>query len=486
MATYRLKQLVPAEKRRNRLGSFEDPHQFHRELQKITSRIIKALAFEFRSHVLPEAKRDKERLAVKDAASDEFGAAKERLRVLMGAVDGLVEQVLRDYGETHTKRWRLSVDRAFGIDVGTLVSDNDYEDYLRTAVARNVSLIQNVGDDLLKRVENTVYSGVIAGTSQRDLAKQINADLGVASRRSNIIARDQASKFWSDLNRIRHQQAGITSYVWRTSQDERVRSLHRGLEGKQYKYGQQTGAEGGLPPGQPVMCRCTAEPVLEFQAEEVGRGRAEVVPTRRPPAAERKVPLVEKRNAARAAAVEYVVSRGKKTRHEHMVVVDLDTGTTIDTNTLRQKSTVSPGLAGIEAMRDEKRNVVAYHNHPSSSSFSKADLFATQAMPGLKELWANGHNGSNYRLRKGKEKLHDRTYENVRRTVRKELQQLVNAVLLTPASASLVEGHLTNIKLDRLGFIDYQFDLAGRTDQALTDYQEAKKTWQQIQKTASP
>jgi SPP1 gp7 family putative phage head morphogenesis protein len=86
----------------------------------------------------------------------------------------------------------------------------------------------------------------------------------MSDNRAKLIARDQTAKLNSDLNRFRQDQAGVDKYVWRTSQDERVRARHRGLEGKVYEWGEPTGAEDGLPPGQPIQCRCVAQGVVEF------------------------------------------------------------------------------------------------------------------------------------------------------------------------------------------------------------------------------
>ena len=44
--------------------------------------------------------------------------------------------------------------------------------------------------------------------------------------------------------------------------DSRVRPLHQRLNGKIYEWGKPTGAEHGLPSGQPVRCRCRAKAVL--------------------------------------------------------------------------------------------------------------------------------------------------------------------------------------------------------------------------------
>jgi uncharacterized protein with gpF-like domain len=86
-------------------------------------------------------------------------------------------------------------------------------------------------------------------------SQTLQEQFGITDRRAKI-ARDQTSKLNSDLNKIRQQQAGVTTY--------KVRERQRKLDGKSYKWGEATGVENGLPPGQPINCRCLARRIVEF------------------------------------------------------------------------------------------------------------------------------------------------------------------------------------------------------------------------------
>lgn len=67
-------------------------------------------------------------------------------------------------------------------------------------------------------------------------------------------------KINSRISQVRQQKLGITHYRWRTSRDERVRSTYRGREGDIIAWDDP-------PPdghaGQPIRCRCTAEPYID-------------------------------------------------------------------------------------------------------------------------------------------------------------------------------------------------------------------------------
>ena len=72
------------------------------------------------------------------------------------------------------------------------------------------------------------------------------------------LTRDQTNKQVGGLSRLRHGQLGITRFIWRSVQDQRVRAEHAGYSGQTYEWAQAP--EGG--PGAPIQCRCTAEPAL--------------------------------------------------------------------------------------------------------------------------------------------------------------------------------------------------------------------------------
>lgn len=175
-----------------------------------------------------------------------------------------VRRILSLEAQRHTDTFIGTVKRALGINVRDLVKQEDLGEFLRLASARNASLIKSLSDDTVKRVEQAVLDNLIAGNSRETLRKKLVEDFGIADSRAKLISQDQMAKLNADLNEYRHTQAGITEYDWSTSRDERVRPRHRALEGKRYRYGQPTGAEGGLPPGKPIRCRCIAKAVVEF------------------------------------------------------------------------------------------------------------------------------------------------------------------------------------------------------------------------------
>lgn len=233
--------------------------------------MLRSLAATVRSDVLPaaEAEITRQRSAMTQDALGEFVfESLKHLAVRLGVIaEGMVGRILRLESERHTKKWMASVRSTIGIDLAAVVSQEDLAEYLTTAAARNAGLIKSLGDDAIKRVEQVTYQAILQGQTSAQLRKRMTEEFGVLDSRAKLIARDQVSKLTSDLNRRRHEQAGVTSYVWMSSRDERVRERHRALDGKEYKYGEPTGAEQGLPPGQPIQCRCVARGIVVIDGE---------------------------------------------------------------------------------------------------------------------------------------------------------------------------------------------------------------------------
>jgi SPP1 gp7 family putative phage head morphogenesis protein len=124
----------------------------------------------------------------------------------------------------------------------------------------NVALIKNMHEEQVDKVEKILDEGW--GRHPKSLAKDIEDRIGVSKSRAELIARDQVLTLHAKITRHRHKAAGIKSYIWTTSQDERVRPEHAELEGEEFSWDEGGDEEEGHP-GEAVNCRCVAFPVLE-------------------------------------------------------------------------------------------------------------------------------------------------------------------------------------------------------------------------------
>lgn len=131
----------------------------------------------------------------------------------------------------------------------------------RRFIENNIGLIRNVGEEKIVELQSLVSNSVAAGIRHEDLADQVAHILDVGQSRAELIARDQVLKAAGDYNKIAQTSAGVESYVWVTSRDERVREEHAALDGEEFRWDSPP-AVGH--PGEDIQCRCTASPVIPF------------------------------------------------------------------------------------------------------------------------------------------------------------------------------------------------------------------------------
>lgn len=269
--SYRLSNLVKRPKGTSvTLPPIEDRISTVNAYRRILYGMLRQLAAVVNEDIIPRyanelsQKRNTRRLAQDAVGRDWFYRLRQLAATLSATSDDMVNRVLSLEAQRHTDAFISSVRSTLGVDLSVVVRNEDLADYLETAAARNAALITNLSDVTVQNVQRLVTENVVAGNSVKVLRKSLTDTFKFSQNRADLIATDQTAKLNSDLNRLRHEQAGITEYEWMTSHDERVRPRHRQLDGRHYKYGESTGAENGLPPGQPIRCRCIARGIVQF------------------------------------------------------------------------------------------------------------------------------------------------------------------------------------------------------------------------------
>lgn len=144
---------------------------------------------------------------------------------------------------------------------------------LSKAVTENVRLIESIPKRLLDDVESTLYESLELGSRVETIRGRLQERYEISERRADLIARDQVLTLNAQLVEQRSSEMGIQGYTWRTSQDERVRPMHRDLEGTQQTWDDPpvTNEDGDQNhPGSDYQCRCTAEPDVTGFLDELG------------------------------------------------------------------------------------------------------------------------------------------------------------------------------------------------------------------------
>jgi SPP1 gp7 family putative phage head morphogenesis protein len=130
---------------------------------------------------------------------------------------------------------------------------------VRGWVRENVQLVGNMNAEQMGKLETLFLRALRDGTRSAQLQTDVESILNTSVNRARLIARDQIGKLNGQLDRQKQTEAGIESYVWRGSLDERERPAHVAREGDVFRWDQPP-PDGN--PGQPVQCRCSPEPNL--------------------------------------------------------------------------------------------------------------------------------------------------------------------------------------------------------------------------------
>ena len=173
-----------------------------------------------------------------------------------------IEETARRFGERVSGFQREQLDKQARASLGIPLRmvEAPVVARLEGFAAENAALIKDVSQRYFDRIRGDVMEAFERGTHPSELAEMLEERDGMAERDVRRIARDQIGKLNGQFNEERQTQLGVTSYIWRTANDKRVRDEHRTREGRTYKWASPP-AEGH--PGEPVQCRCYAEPVFD-------------------------------------------------------------------------------------------------------------------------------------------------------------------------------------------------------------------------------
>jgi SPP1 gp7 family putative phage head morphogenesis protein len=205
-----------------------------------------------------------------DAAEDErIKAALDRIALQIA--HEMPEAKLREIaGEAFDRTSRLQRDQILkqvkattGFD--PLLTDRGLETLARQFIAQNVDLIRTVPERYFGDIRQVVEAGMRSGKRATEIAADLDDRYSVAESNTLLIANDQIGKAFGDVNAARQEELGVTRFVWRTANDQRVRDSHAELEGKSFDWSDppedaQSGEQ--VIPGQAINCRCYAEPDL--------------------------------------------------------------------------------------------------------------------------------------------------------------------------------------------------------------------------------
>lgn len=209
-----------------------------------------------------DASGELERLAIGLTAR---WSSREIGRVVDGGFERLTEEIDDDLAG--------QVERVVGVRPD-LAGGENAQRILRDASRGTIRLMEGVLPGAHERMSEIVLEGFRAGSSQDVIARRLERAAGIGRRRAAFVARNEAGNLYAAHTELRNRELGVEHYIWRTSQDERVRASHAEKEGQRFAWDDPPPDTG--PPGADYNCRCTAEPDLEGALGELlGEGEGE-------------------------------------------------------------------------------------------------------------------------------------------------------------------------------------------------------------------
>lgn len=143
----------------------------------------------------------------------------------------------------------------------------------------NIKLVEDAHRAYAQQVRELVGDPQNLGMRVEELRAKILERGNVSVSRAELIARDQTLKLHGQITATRQTRAGVQSYTWSTSRDERVRDEHAALEGQTFSW--NSPPEPGHP-GEDFQCRCVAIPNVEELDDVFGASGEEETPHEEP------------------------------------------------------------------------------------------------------------------------------------------------------------------------------------------------------------
>lgn len=232
------------------------------EVIAIDRRMVNEYLIPALPRLLEEAKRERgDSRRRTDGAREIAALIKQIAKAAAGSIsDGQLDALAEKFGDRTQRHNKEQLNRqvkaALGIDI--YKADPSLKPKIADFAAENVALIRNVSADYYSKIETITVRAARTGIRHEELAKQLAERFEFSERRAALIARDQIGKLYGEINQARQTDLGVDSFIWRTSQDNRVRDEHAEREGVSFLWSGELDPDD--LPGQPVLCRCYAEP----------------------------------------------------------------------------------------------------------------------------------------------------------------------------------------------------------------------------------
>ena len=172
----------------------------------------------------------------------------------------LIRAALERMQSYHRTRLRQTFRAALGVDVGGVLMEPAVAAFMEQRIAANVALIRTIPPRAHAGLRARLQAELAEAPFSRErVTAMLRREYKVSGYNLRRLARDQTTKTIGGLTQVRHQQLGIQGYTWQSSGDERVRPTHAENDGVLFRW---SAPPSTGHPGEDILCRCVAIPVL--------------------------------------------------------------------------------------------------------------------------------------------------------------------------------------------------------------------------------
>ncbi len=247
---------------------------------------------------LPRDTKDSPRRSISDTiaytdADDPFSMIETVRAYILGMIksddDGKIEKIFqllnawnRSYIDECLEKAATDLDTPKGFEITgrstptkwiqtTNIAGSMIDTVLSRTMKTNVALKSSLFSEYATTIFDTLSDGLSRGASFRELEDELQKATGADRNRARFWARDQASKFYGEINKTRQTEAGVPGYIWRCVNDGHTRDNHYMFNGTYHDWNKPpaVGANGECRhPGEDFNCRCWAEPAFGKSYED--------------------------------------------------------------------------------------------------------------------------------------------------------------------------------------------------------------------------
>lgn len=252
---------------------------------------------------------------------------------------------------------------------------------------------------------------------------------------------------------------------WRATGDARTRDSHAAMNDQRvgfnaafvtpsgFHMAHPHDSSLGAPASETIQCRC----LMEFKIDYMNK----IAPKQRPAPDAPAGPdgIMANRDITHYAEV---LEKGRATNTEHLSAYDKAGGATFKSVGDSHNVSFSDELQA--ALSKPSSNITVHHNHPSSRTLSRQDLEMIGLFPGLKTVYAHGHDGGIFKAERvksfGPTDLDKVNNDVARPFIRFEKRFASNDDRI------LLFQHAFVKRAEQKGFIKYQISKSGRVHDA--------------------